>query len=231
MNFIGQLHVELIAPGTRPAQRAGTRLRVTSIGNKGTMVAMANISSGTPKKSPPPHQARRVQSDGLSNSTIEERTGYLNREIVSSSAIQGLKALVTEYRNQFLAGQLADQSQRLTQELGKTIDKVLQWRDDGPHRQLAGLRYDPRPRDAGRQQTRRGPHSPYYFGSTKSAVLRKRIAKWKSSMLKFKTTQPEPPRALHHRASPRRGPDEIVVDEGQCAKQAPITGEAPSSQA
>ena len=95
------------------------------------MAAMANTSSVPPKKiTPRHHQLAAFKAMGLSHSTIEERTGYTQSRISVLLSDPRIEALVVEYRNQFLAGQLADQSQRLTQELGKTIDKVLQWRDD-----------------------------------------------------------------------------------------------------
>jgi hypothetical protein len=95
------------------------------------MATMANTSSVPPKKiTPRHHQLAAFKAMGLSNATIEERTGYTQSRISVLLSDPRMADLVVEYRNQFLTGQLADQSQRLTQELGKTIDKVLAWRDD-----------------------------------------------------------------------------------------------------
>jgi len=92
---------------------------------------MANISSVPPKKiTPRHHQLAAFKAMGLSNATIEERTGYTQSRISVLLSDPRIDALVIEYRNQFLTGQIADQSQRLTQELGKTLDTVLKWRDD-----------------------------------------------------------------------------------------------------
>ena len=95
------------------------------------MVAMANTSSVPPKKiTPRHHQLAAFKAMGLSNAIIEERTGYTQSRISVLLSDPRIDALVIEYRNQFLTGQIADQSQRLTQELGKTLDTVLKWRDD-----------------------------------------------------------------------------------------------------
>ena len=92
---------------------------------------MANTSSVPPKKiTPRHHQPAAVKAMGLPNAIIEERTGYTQSRISVLLSDPRIADLVVEYRHQFLTGQLADQSQRLTQELGKTIDKVLAWRDD-----------------------------------------------------------------------------------------------------
>ena len=92
---------------------------------------MANISSVPPKQiTPRHHPLAAFKAMGLSNAIIEERTGYTQSRISVLLSDPRIADLVVEYRNQFLTGQLTDQSQRLTQELGKTIDKVLTWRDD-----------------------------------------------------------------------------------------------------
>lgn len=92
---------------------------------------MANTSSVPPKKiTPRHHQLAVFKAMGLSNATIEERTGYTQSRISVLLSDPRIDALVIEYRNQFLSSQLADQSQRLTQELGKTLDTVIKWRDD-----------------------------------------------------------------------------------------------------
>ena len=92
---------------------------------------MANTSSVPPKKiTPRHHQLAAFKAMGLSNATIEERTGYTQSRISVLLSDPRIDALVMEYRNQFLSSQLADQSQRLTQELGKTLDTVIKWRDD-----------------------------------------------------------------------------------------------------
>lgn len=95
------------------------------------MVAMANTSSVPPKKiTPRHHQLAAFKAMGLSNTAIEERTGYTQSRISVLLSDPRIDALVMEYRNQFLSSQIADQTQRLTQELGKTLDTVLKWRDD-----------------------------------------------------------------------------------------------------
>lgn len=92
---------------------------------------MANLSSVPPKKiTPRHHQLAAFKAMGLSNATIEERTGYTQSRISVLLSDPRIDALVMEYRNQFLSSQIADQSQRLTQELGKTLDTVIKWRDD-----------------------------------------------------------------------------------------------------
>ena len=92
---------------------------------------MANTSSVPPKKiTPRHHQLAAFKAMGLSNATIEERTGYTQSRISVLLSDPRIDALVIEYRNQFLSSQIADQTQRLTQELGKTLDTVLKWRDD-----------------------------------------------------------------------------------------------------
>ena len=92
---------------------------------------MANISSVPPKKiTPRHHQLAAFKAMGLSNATIEERTGYTQSRISVLLSDPRIDTLVIEYRNQFLSSQLADQTQRLTQELGKTLDTVIKWRDD-----------------------------------------------------------------------------------------------------
>ena len=95
------------------------------------MATMANTSSVPPKKiTPRHHQLAAFKAMGLPNAIIEERTGYTQSRISVLLSDPRIDALVIEYRNQFLTGQIADQSQRLTQELGKTLDTVLKWRDD-----------------------------------------------------------------------------------------------------
>jgi len=92
---------------------------------------MANTSSVPPKKiTPRHHQLAAFKAMGLSNATIEERTGYTQSRISVLLSDPRIDALVIEYRNQFLSSQIADQTQRLTQELGKTLDTVIKWRDD-----------------------------------------------------------------------------------------------------
>jgi len=95
------------------------------------MATMANTSSVPPKKiTPRHHQLAAFKAMGLSNATIEERTGYTQSRISVLLSDPRIDALVIEYRNQFLSSQIADQTQRLTQELGKTLDTVIKWRDD-----------------------------------------------------------------------------------------------------
>ena len=104
---------------------------MTSPPNSTTMATMANTSSVPPKKiTPRHHQLAAFKAMGLSNATIEERTGYTQSRISVLLSDPRIDALVIEYRNQFLSSQIADQTQRLTQELGKTLDTVIKWRDD-----------------------------------------------------------------------------------------------------